>query len=140
MRKNHLIASPSCVFSPFQFLNLNLKHDFLSPLKSSDTWIIFLSKVAESHLLCLKPSHEQILRVTLQAGFPNLRSNCPSMGRHSCCYKQKLRKGLWSPEEDEKLFNHITKFGVGCWSAVPKQAGIFLSLPPPHSTVPLLSV
>ncbi|EEF50041.1 r2r3-myb transcription factor, putative [Ricinus communis] len=24
------------------------------------------------------------------------------MGRHSCCYKQKLRKGLWSPEEDEK--------------------------------------
>ncbi|KAF5732041.1 hypothetical protein HS088_TW18G00729 [Tripterygium wilfordii] len=25
------------------------------------------------------------------------------MGRHSCCYKQKLRKGLWSPEEDEKL-------------------------------------
>ncbi|RWR94077.1 transcription factor MYB46-like protein [Cinnamomum micranthum f. kanehirae] len=46
------------------------------------------------------------------------------MGRHSCCYKQKLRKGLWSPEEDEKLFTHITKFGVGCWSAVPKQAGL----------------
>lgn len=46
------------------------------------------------------------------------------MGRHSCCYKQKLRKGLWSPEEDEKLFNHITRFGVGCWSAVPKQAGL----------------
>ncbi|EEF47152.1 r2r3-myb transcription factor, putative [Ricinus communis] len=31
------------------------------------------------------------------------------MGRHSCCYKQKLRKGLWSPEEDEKLLRHITK-------------------------------
>lgn len=46
------------------------------------------------------------------------------MGRHSCCYKQKLRKGLWSPEEDEKLCNHITKFGVGCWSAVPKEAGL----------------
>ncbi|XP_043706441.1 transcription factor MYB7-like [Telopea speciosissima] len=46
------------------------------------------------------------------------------MGRHSCCVKQKLRKGLWSPEEDEKLFNHITKFGVGCWSSVPKQAGL----------------
>ncbi|KAG9449764.1 hypothetical protein H6P81_009729 [Aristolochia fimbriata] len=46
------------------------------------------------------------------------------MGRHSCCYKQKLRKGLWSPEEDEKLFNHITKFGIGCWSSVPKQAGL----------------
>ncbi|KAJ4960872.1 hypothetical protein NE237_020782 [Protea cynaroides] len=46
------------------------------------------------------------------------------MGLHSCCIKQKLRKGLWSPEEDEKLFNHITRFGVGCWSSVPKQAGL----------------
>ncbi|XP_042379751.1 transcription factor MYB61-like [Zingiber officinale] len=46
------------------------------------------------------------------------------MGRHSCCYKQKLRKGLWSPEEDEKLLDHITKFGHGCWSSVPKLAGL----------------
>jgi hypothetical protein len=45
------------------------------------------------------------------------------MGRHSCCYKQKLRKGLWSPEEDEKLLNYITKHGHGCWSSVSKQAG-----------------
>ncbi|KAK9119806.1 hypothetical protein Scep_017899 [Stephania cephalantha] len=46
------------------------------------------------------------------------------MGRHSCCLKQKLRKGLWSPEEDEKLYNHITRYGVGCWSSVPKQTGL----------------
>ncbi|PKI38698.1 hypothetical protein CRG98_040906 [Punica granatum] len=46
------------------------------------------------------------------------------MGRHSCCYKQKLRKGLWSPEEDEKLLNYITKNGHGCWSSVPKLAGL----------------
>ncbi|KAI9108923.1 hypothetical protein K1719_020228 [Acacia pycnantha] len=46
------------------------------------------------------------------------------MGRHSCCVKQKLRKGLWSPEEDEKLFNYITTYGVGCWSSVPKLAGL----------------
>nr|GLL36171.1 myb-related protein Hv33-like [Ipomoea trifida]GMD31419.1 Transcription factor MYB32 [Ipomoea batatas] len=38
--------------------------------------------------------------------------------------KQKLRKGLWSPEEDEKLYNYITNFGVGCWSSVPKHAGL----------------
>ncbi|KZV48161.1 hypothetical protein F511_27724 [Dorcoceras hygrometricum] len=44
--------------------------------------------------------------------------------RHSCCYKQKLRKGLWSPEEDEKLVKHITKYGHGCWSSVPKLAGL----------------
>ncbi|KAL0552372.1 hypothetical protein IC582_011481 [Cucumis melo] len=46
------------------------------------------------------------------------------MGRHSCCYKQKLRKGLWSPEEDEKLLNYITIHGHGCWSSVPKLAGL----------------
>ncbi|THU44645.1 hypothetical protein C4D60_Mb02t09550 [Musa balbisiana] len=46
------------------------------------------------------------------------------MGRQSCGYKQKLRKGLWSPEEDEKLIGHITKYGHGCWSSVPKQAGL----------------
>ncbi|XP_010544130.1 PREDICTED: transcription factor MYB86 [Tarenaya hassleriana] len=46
------------------------------------------------------------------------------MGRHSCCFKQKLRKGLWSPEEDEKLLNYITKHGHGCWSSVPKLAGL----------------
>ncbi|CAK9228557.1 unnamed protein product [Sphagnum troendelagicum] len=46
------------------------------------------------------------------------------MGRHSCCHKQKLKKGLWSPEEDEKLVRYITKCGHGCWSAVPKQAGL----------------
>nr|CAD1823670.1 unnamed protein product [Ananas comosus var. bracteatus] len=34
------------------------------------------------------------------------------MGRHSCCLKQKLRKGLWSPEEDEKLYNHIIRHGL----------------------------
>ncbi|KAL7098425.1 hypothetical protein ACP275_09G017300 [Erythranthe tilingii] len=46
------------------------------------------------------------------------------MGRNSSCVKHKLRKGLWSPEEDEKLQNYITKFGVGCWSSVPKLAGL----------------
>jgi hypothetical protein len=50
------------------------------------------------------------------------------MGRHSCCYKQKLRKGLWSPEEDEKLMNHITKHGHGCWSTVPKLAGTTIKI------------
>lgn len=50
------------------------------------------------------------------------------MGRHSFGLKQKLRKGLWSPEEDEKLFNYITRFGVGCWSSVPKLAGMYIYL------------
>ncbi|CAL4901993.1 unnamed protein product [Urochloa decumbens] len=49
------------------------------------------------------------------------------MGRLSCSgggVQAKLRKGLWSPEEDEKLYNHIIRHGVGCWSSVPKLAGL----------------
>ncbi|GER53186.1 myb domain protein 86 [Striga asiatica] len=46
------------------------------------------------------------------------------MGRDSCNAKQKLRKGLWSPEEDEKLADYVTNYGVGCWSSVPKLAGL----------------
>ncbi|XP_064992004.1 myb-related protein Hv33-like [Musa acuminata AAA Group] len=46
------------------------------------------------------------------------------MGLQSCSVTQKLRKGFWSPEEDEKLCNHITRSGVGCWSSVPKLAGL----------------
>ncbi|KAJ3670239.1 hypothetical protein LUZ60_010563 [Juncus effusus] len=45
------------------------------------------------------------------------------MGHH-CCSKQKVKRGLWSPEEDEKLAKYITIHGHGCWSAVPKLAGL----------------
>ncbi|KAL1212057.1 Transcription factor MYB26 [Cardamine amara subsp. amara] len=46
------------------------------------------------------------------------------MGHHSCCNKQKVKRGLWSPEEDEKLINYINSYGHGCWSSVPKHAGL----------------
>jgi transcription factor MYB, plant len=45
------------------------------------------------------------------------------MGREAAATRPKLRRGLWSPEEDEKLYNHIIRYGVGCWSSVPKLAG-----------------
>ncbi|KAF8670721.1 hypothetical protein HU200_050383 [Digitaria exilis] len=45
------------------------------------------------------------------------------MGREAAA-RPKLRRGLWSPEEDEKLYNHIIRYGVGCWSSVPKLAGL----------------
>ncbi|KAL2334676.1 hypothetical protein Fmac_015889 [Flemingia macrophylla] len=38
--------------------------------------------------------------------------------------KPKYRKGLWSPEEDNKLRNHILEYGHGCWSSVPIKAGL----------------
>ncbi|KAM1209073.1 hypothetical protein ACFX2J_014655 [Malus domestica] len=46
------------------------------------------------------------------------------MGHHSCCNKQKVKRGLWSPEEDEKLINYITTHGYGCCSSVPKLVGL----------------
>ncbi|RWR73143.1 transcription factor MYB46 [Cinnamomum micranthum f. kanehirae] len=38
--------------------------------------------------------------------------------------KKKLRKGLWSPEEDEKLMNYMLMNGQGCWSDVARNAGL----------------
>ncbi|XP_062016359.1 transcription factor MYB86-like [Rosa rugosa] len=43
---------------------------------------------------------------------------------HNCCSKQKVKRGLWSPEEDEKLMNHIHNSGHGSWSSIPKIAGL----------------
>ncbi|KAK4801485.1 hypothetical protein SAY86_021972 [Trapa natans] len=47
---------------------------------------------------------------------------------HRCCNKQKVKRGLWSPEEDDKLLRHITAHGHGNWSSVPKLAGQSLLL------------
>jgi len=43
--------------------------------------------------------------------------------------KPKIRKGLWSPEEDEKLYTYMMKKCLdGCsWSYVAKQVGNILN-------------
>ncbi|KAL2643192.1 hypothetical protein R1flu_010779 [Riccia fluitans] len=47
------------------------------------------------------------------------------MTRHACYEKkQQLKKGLWSPDEDEKLIRYIRANGHGCWSDVPSNAGL----------------
>ncbi|XP_073138451.1 transcription factor MYB83-like [Henckelia pumila] len=38
--------------------------------------------------------------------------------------KAKLRKGLWSPEEDEKLMKYMLMNGQGCWSDIARNAGL----------------
>ncbi|RLM78684.1 myb-related protein Myb4 [Panicum miliaceum] len=38
--------------------------------------------------------------------------------------KPNYRKGLWSPEEDQKLRDYIVRYGHGCWSALPSKAGL----------------
>ncbi|XP_071737709.1 transcription factor MYB93-like [Rutidosis leptorrhynchoides] len=46
------------------------------------------------------------------------------MGRSPCCDENNLKKGPWTPEEDQKLTDHIQKHGHGSWRALPKLAGL----------------
>eukprot|EP01018_Ginkgo_biloba_P021341 Gb_06719 [translate_table: standard] len=46
------------------------------------------------------------------------------MGRAPCCDKNGLRKGPWTPEEDQKLNDYIQRHGHGSWRALPKHAGL----------------
>uniref|UniRef100_A0A7C8ZDV4 Transcription factor MYB39 n=1 Tax=Opuntia streptacantha TaxID=393608 RepID=A0A7C8ZDV4_OPUST len=46
------------------------------------------------------------------------------MGRSPCCDETGLKKGPWTPEEDQKLVNYIQKHGHGSWRALPKLAGL----------------
>ncbi|TYJ27086.1 hypothetical protein E1A91_A07G163300v1 [Gossypium mustelinum] len=46
------------------------------------------------------------------------------MGRAPCCEKMGLKKGPWTPEEDQILINYINLYGHGNWRALPKQAGL----------------
>lgn len=46
------------------------------------------------------------------------------MVRAPCCEKMGLKKGPWSPEEDEILISYIQRNGHGNWRALPKQAGL----------------
>nr|URO92954.1 MYB1 [Broussonetia papyrifera] len=46
------------------------------------------------------------------------------MGRAPCCEKMGLKKGPWSPEEDQILISFVQNYGHGNWRALPKQAGL----------------
>ncbi|KAL2343937.1 hypothetical protein Fmac_005222 [Flemingia macrophylla] len=46
------------------------------------------------------------------------------MGRSPCCDKNGLKKGPWTPEEDQKLIDYIEKHGYGNWRILPKNAGL----------------
>ncbi|CAL4887088.1 unnamed protein product [Urochloa decumbens] len=47
------------------------------------------------------------------------------MGRSPCCEKEAgLKKGPWTPEEDQKLLAFIDQHGHGCWRSLPAKAGL----------------
>ncbi|KAJ8568219.1 hypothetical protein K7X08_020941 [Anisodus acutangulus] len=47
------------------------------------------------------------------------------MGRYPCCkIDEDLKKGPWTPDEDKKLMDYITKNGHTNWQLIPKRAGL----------------
>lgn len=47
-----------------------------------------------------------------------------SMGRAPCCDRAAVKRGPWSPEEDDKLRDYIQRHGTGgSWITFPKKAG-----------------
>lgn len=48
------------------------------------------------------------------------------MGRAPCCDKANVKKGPWSPEEDDKLKAYIQENGTGGnWIALPQKMGTY---------------
>lgn len=46
------------------------------------------------------------------------------MGRAPCCEKMGLKKGPWTPQEDNILISYIQNNGHSNWRALPKLAGL----------------
>ncbi|KAE8022522.1 hypothetical protein FH972_008314 [Carpinus fangiana] len=46
------------------------------------------------------------------------------MGRAPCCDKDGVKRGAWSPEEDQLLVHYINNHGHGSWRTLPKHAGL----------------
>jgi transcription factor MYB, plant len=46
------------------------------------------------------------------------------MGRAPCCDKESVKRGPWSPEEDDLLRCYVQNHGTGGnWIALPHKAG-----------------
>lgn len=48
------------------------------------------------------------------------------MGRIPCCEKDNVKRGQWTPEEDNKLSSYIAQHGTRNWRLIPKNAGLLL--------------
>ncbi|XVE89987.1 hypothetical protein DITRI_Ditri20bG0040800 [Diplodiscus trichospermus] len=46
------------------------------------------------------------------------------MVRVACCDKMGMKKGPWTPEEDQILISYVQRYGHGNWRALPKLAGL----------------
>nr|XP_023923447.1 transcription factor MYB51-like [Quercus suber] len=54
----------------------------------------------------------------------NPSSGGGSTSKTPCCSKVGIKRGPWTPEEDEILSNYIKREGEGRWRTLPKRAGL----------------
>jgi len=65
------------------------------------------------------------LLFTFKSSLPSVPFSL-AMGRAPCCDKANVKRGPWSPEEDETLKNYLKKHGTGGnWITLPQKAGFF---------------
>ncbi|KAJ4887811.1 Transcription factor MYB34 [Raphanus sativus] len=46
------------------------------------------------------------------------------MVRTPCCKEEGIKKGAWTPEEDQKLIAYVQLHGEGGWRTLPEKAGL----------------
>ncbi|XP_010537410.1 PREDICTED: transcription factor MYB51 [Tarenaya hassleriana] len=46
------------------------------------------------------------------------------MVRTPCCKAEGLKKGAWTPEEDQRLVAYVNEHGEGGWRTLPEKAGL----------------
>ncbi|CAA7030863.1 unnamed protein product [Microthlaspi erraticum] len=46
------------------------------------------------------------------------------MVRTPCCKEEGIKKGAWTPEEDQKLIAYLQLHGEGGWRTLPQKAGL----------------
>jgi len=62
------------------------------------------------------------------------------MGRAPCCDKTSVKRGPWSPEEDELLRSYVHNHGTGGnWIALPHKAGAYCTSPRARSASEMVS-
>jgi len=61
---------------------------------------------------------------TTKTKVKNNSNNNIGSNNSPCCNKVGLKRGPWTPEEDEVLANYIKKEGEGRWRTLPKRAGL----------------
>ncbi|XP_022718874.1 transcription repressor MYB5-like [Durio zibethinus] len=55
---------------------------------------------------------------------PSLLGTSTTSKSTPCCSKVGIKRGPWTPEEDEVLANYIKREGEGRWRTLPKRAGL----------------